>query len=349
MSKFIVLVSVLALLLVAAGAVRREYDLSKDTRDLWQEWQMDYPHLTASFSDDSERRYAAFEQNVARVKALNAEHAGRTQFMINKFAHLTEDEFAAIMLGTKVPSDFKYDSEKHSMLPRATPEEVQALPDAFDWRNQNPPVVTDVKDQGQCGSCWAFSTTGNIEGQWARAGHPLTSLSEQNLVDCDKTCLDGACDAGCNGGLMANAFTYVIKNGGIDTEASYPYEGVDGTCRFKPANVGAKIVNFTFVPHTPEDMQHYLVTYGPLSIAADATVWQFYYTGVWYFPCGTTLDHGILLVGYGTETTFYGAEMPYWIVKNSWGPDWGLDGYILIERGNDVCGLQDYPITSLTK
>jgi len=198
-----------------------------------------------------------------------------------------------------------------------------------------------------CGSCWAFSTTGNIEGQWALAGHPLTSLSEQNLVDCDHTCIKGVCDAGCDGGLMANAFTYVIKNNGIDTDTSYPYEGADGKCRFKAANVGATISNWTFVPKTVNQMMGYVVNTGPMSIAADAEMWQFYYTGVWYFPCGTSLDHGILIVGYGVETDWFGQTMPYWIVKNSWGGDWGMDGYILIERGDDRCGLQQYPITSL--
>jgi len=221
------------------------------------------------------------------------------------------------------------------------------LPAQFDWRTHKPSIITPVKDQGQCGSCWAFSTTGNIEGQWALAGHPLTSLSEQSLVDCCQECYHpGVCDQGCEGGLMANTFLCVIKSGGIDTEKSYPYIAKDGFCKFNPANIGSKIESFAFIPQTPEEMAYYLVHQGPIAVAADASQWQFYRSGVFEGRCGTQINHAILLVGYGEEQNSFG-KVDYWLIKNSWGAKWGMAGYMKLPRGGNVCGLEEYPITSL--
>lgn len=224
---------------------------------------------------------------------------------------------------------------------------IDALPDEFDWRPKG--AVTPVKDQGACGSCWAFSATGNMEGQWFLAGHPLTSLSEQNLVDCDHECQDADdCDQGCNGGLQPNAYQYVIKNGGIDTEASYKYEGDDETCKFNSASIGAKISNWTFIPKDEDQMAAYLVQHGPLAVAVDATIWQFYVgSGVLTISCGTSLDHGVLVVGYGTETDIFGYKINYWIIKNSWGADWGDSGYIYIEKDVGECGVNLYVTSSI--
>jgi len=296
-----------------------------------------------SFANDKEResRFKVFANNVKKIKDLNVKRPSTT-FMINKFAHLSDDEFKNIYLNKQMPKELKV-TKTSNILPDVPAKALASLPTQYDWRTHSPPVVTAVKDQGQCGSCWSFSTTGNIEGQWALAGHPLVSLSEQNLVDCDHTCIAGTCDQGCNGGLMANAFTYVIKNGGIDSDSSYPYQGYNGKCRFNAANVAAKIDNFTFIPKTADQMAYYLVNTGPVSIAADATMWQFYYSGVWYFPCGTSLDHGILIVGYGVETDIVGEKMPYWIVKNSWGASWGESGYIRLVRGSNECGIAQEP------
>jgi len=200
-----------------------------------------------------------------------------------------------------------------------------------------------VKNQGQCGDCWAFSTTGNIEGQWALAGHTLTSLSEQNLCDCDHTCIQGVCDQCCDGGLLVNSFTYVIKNGGLDTEASYPYRGEAGRCKFSQQNVGAKITSFQQIAHDPVQMATTVANQGPLSIAVDAESWQFYNSGIIKSDCGTQLDHAVLIVGYGTK-----GSTPYWIVKNSWGKSWGMQGYLMVERGpDDMCGIDKAPITSV--
>jgi len=198
-----------------------------------------------------------------------------------------------------------------------------------------------------------FSTTGNIEGQWAIAGHPLTGLSEQQLVDCDHECMtyegEQSCDAGCEGGLMPNAFKYVINNNGIGTEQEYPYAGIDQNCA-KNYTDGAQISAWNMVPSNETQMAAYLVNVGPLSIAVDAELWQFYFGGVFDFPwCGTTLDHGVLIVGYGTATDWLGQSVDFWNVKNSWGSDWGQSGYIQVERNENECGVDLFPCTSTIK
>jgi len=158
-----------------------------------------------------------------------------------------------------------------------------------------------------------------------------------------------ACDAGCDGGLMPNAFTYVITNGGIDTEESYEYQGIDGSCQYSAQNIGAKISNWTMVPSDETQMAAYLAKTGPLSIAVDAQLWQFYIGGVLDvgFLCGTSLDHGVLIVGYGNQEDIFFQNVDYWLIKNSWGADWGESGYIKIYRGDNECGVDLFPCTSL--
>jgi len=264
-------------------------------------------------------------------------------------ALLSKEEFKNTYLSS-IPAVRSNDAP---VAPLYSKEHIASLPDAFDWRDNKPPVVTPVKDQGMCGSCWAFSTTGNVEGQWALAGNNLTSLSEQNLVDCDHHCTtfedEEACDSGCNGGLPNNAYMYIMQNGGINTEKGYPYQGVDKPCRFKTSDIGAKVLNWTFISKDEEQMAASLVEKGPLSVAVDATVWQFYVGGVLYIPCGTDLDHAVLVTGYGVETNIFFQKMPYWTVKNSWGTWWGSSGYIYVQRGNGKCGINTFVTTSIVK
>jgi len=325
----------------------KQYNLRKNANMLFEEYIDDNEVV---FKSDEHRlaKLQVFKSNLAKIKTLNNKYPG-THFNLNKFALLSTEEFKEMYLHpikTIRPSHIP-------VAPEVSQEYIEALPDTFDWRNNNPKVVTDVKDQGQCGSCWSFSTTGNIEGQWALAGNTLISLSEQNLVDCDHKCSEfeneQACDAGCDGGLPQNAYEYVISAGGINTEKAYPYEGVDGTCRFKPANNGAKISNWTFVSTNEAQIQAYLVANGPLSIAVDAVEWQFYFGGVFYLPCGSDLDHAVLLVGYGVETDIFFQNMPYWTVKNSWGDWWGSSGYIFVERGVGECGINTYVTSAIIK
>ncbi|XP_028968920.1 cathepsin L [Galendromus occidentalis] len=196
--------------------------------------------------------------------------------------------------------------------------------------------VTPVKDQGQCGSCWAFSTTGSLEGQHFKATGKLVSLSEQNLVDCSGD--EG--NNGCEGGLMDQGFTYIKNNGGIDTEESYPYNAEDGDCAFKSNAVGARVTGFVDIDSGSEKaLQKAVATVGPVSVAIDASndSFQLYKEGIYDEPaCSSTqLDHGVLAVGYGSEN-----GVDYWLVKNSWNTVWGQDGYIKMARNKDnQCGI----------
>jgi cathepsin F len=304
--------------------------------------------FSTQYESETEKmwRMKVFAENMDEIDRKNYEAWPKTQFGINKFADLRKDEFKQTFMG--MGKQAKQDPS-WPVAPLYKEDALKAVPTAFDWRQKG--VVTPVKNQGQCGSCWSFSTTGNVEAQWKMAGHELVGLSEQNLVDCDHHCMiyegQKSCDAGCNGGLMPNAFSYIIENDGIDTEASYPYTAMDGTCHFSNKTIGARISNFTMISHDEAQMAAYSFQHGPMSIAADAAEWQFYIGGVFYLPCGKSLDHGILIVGWGVETDILDEKMPYWIVKNSWGADWGESGYLKLERGTGECGLNEFPCSSI--
>ena len=275
----------------------------------------------------------------ANQKFVNAHNTYAYKFgytlNMNEFGDLTGAEFARIFNGYKMQEPFN-DTKFYE------PDNTVSLPATIDWRQYG--VVTEVKNQGQCGSCWSFSTTGSVEGQHARKTGQLVSLSEQNLIDCSSSYGNN----GCQGGVMDNAFRYMIANKGDDTERSYPYEMQKGNCRFNQNNVGATIRSYADVPRGSESyLQSAVGSVGPVSVAIDAShsSFQFYRGGVYVEPaCSSTrLDHGVLVVGYGTEN-----GQDYWLVKNSWGTNWGENGYIKMarNRGNQ-CGVAtqaSYPI-----
>jgi len=306
----------------------------EDVATMFSEWKVSYGRTYASLAEHN-TRLEHFHRAIGIVAELNRAHSHRKNgatFKLNKFADRSPDELKALR-------GFKADIKDRTNHKEVT--EVNAAPTSFDWRTKG--VINPIQDQGQCGSCWAFSATANIESRWAIAkGVRPIKLAEQALVDCDQLCgtyrsMQG-CDAGCNGGLMPNAYKYVIANG-QPTEASYPYQAVDGTCkRFTKANVS--ITSWEFVAQNEATIAAYLAENGPVSIAVDASNWSYYYGGVMEYLCwGKTtyndLDHGVELVGYGTDEL--GTD--YWIVRNSWSTDWGDAGYARILRGTNFCGV----------
>jgi len=283
-------------------------------------------------------RYTVFKHNMDHIVSHNKKGKSYTMAM-NAFGDMTGEEFKSTHTGY----NRVIDTIKRKANSAPVKHIKHATDDTYDWRKLN--AVTPVKNQQQCGSCWAFSATGSTEGAWAlskKAGAgKLVSVSEQQLVDCSGS----FGNQGCNGGLMDNAFQYIVSSGGICTEAAYPYTAQDGTCKTtcKPAVTLSK---FQDVAQGQEDAILPALAMGPVSIAieADQQVFQFYSGGVMNDPsCGTNLDHGVLIVGNDNDATA-GA---YWIVKNSWGSGWGLEGYVYLARGVNQCGLAaepSYPI-----
>jgi len=281
-------------------------------------------------SEEFGERLRIFRDNLDRIDALNSANTG-ARYGVNKFADLTPKEFKATYLkGARSAGQKK--AAATAKLDMTGP-----LPSQFDWRDKG--AVTPTKDQGQCGSCWAFSVTEAIESQWFLSGRKLVSLAPQQIVDCDQ----GNGDYGCDGGDPPTAYEYVIKAGGLDTEESYPYTAEDGQCAFKPSAVGAKISNWTYITTTKNEteMQYGLASRGPLSICVDASSWQYYIGGVITSLCEDSLDHCVMITGYSVQEGWDFMKYDVWNIRNSWGEDWGYGGYLYVQRGSNLCGVGD--------
>ncbi|KAK3007345.1 hypothetical protein RJ639_016829 [Escallonia herrerae] len=291
---------------------------------------------------EKEKRFQIFKDNFHFIDEQNA--ANRSfKLGLNRFADLTNEEYRSMYSGTKIDSKKRLANGRRS--DRYAPRADDSLPESVDWRSKG--AVAPVKDQGSCGSCWAFSTIAAVEGINQIVTSDLVTLSEQELVDCDTTYNEG-----CNGGLMDYAFEFIINNGGIDSEEDYPYTARDGRCDQYRKN--AKVVSIDSYEDVPENDEKALakaLVNQPVSVAIEAggRDFQFYDSGIFTGKCGTALDHGVAAVGYGTEN-----GQDYWIVRNSWGASWGENGYIRMERnlkGTAVgkCGIAmeaSYPLKS---
>ncbi|KAG2708045.1 hypothetical protein I3760_05G173100 [Carya illinoinensis] len=317
MAKFFLVALSLALLLgIAKSFDFQEADLGSEER-LWDLYERYWrsQHTVSRKLQEKHNRFNVFKENVKHVHKLK----------LNKFADMTNHEFATTYAGSKV---------SHNRMFRGGPEDT-SLPSSVDWRKQG--AVTGIRDQGKCGSCWAFSTVVAVEGINQIKTKKLVSLSEQELVDCDTE------NKGCDGGLMENAFQFIKQTGGVTTEKDYPYQARDGSCDSAKMNgPRVQIDGYESVPQNDENALRKAAANQLVSVAIDAggKDFQLIYSEASYWPhgllgvystgdCGKELNHGVAIVGYGT--TLDGTK--YWIVKNSWGPEWGEKGYLRIQRG----------------
>ncbi|XP_069111888.1 cathepsin L-like [Argopecten irradians] len=334
---------------------------------LFRAWKEKYGKYYPSFRVE-DQKFKVFLGNLKVINKLNDQHKGGPEFALNHFADISPAEFrSTILMPKRVPPKF----EEERYIKR---EVVDRAPESFDWRSKN--MVTAVKDQGSAGSCWAFSTIGNLEGQWAMAGKKLTNFSVEQIVDCDgmEDVKGGNADCGVFGGWPYLAYQYVMKAGGLETWEDYWYcsglGGAPGTCEVCPApgfndslcgppipycNMsqscvfklnkskfvpGFKVNTWKAISENETVIADQLMQIGPLSVAMDAELLQFYHRGVFssYFCSKTKLDHAVLLVGFGVEKGLFETK-DYWTVKNSWGPKWGESGYFRIKRGDGMCGI----------
>jgi cathepsin L len=297
----------------------------------------DYQNFFSSFVKAHNKKYTAdeffprfniFKANYNKIRLHNSgEHS--YSLAVNAFADMTQEEFASKMMGLNaIDNSFLRNKNTNKALLQ---EDITADVN-IDWREKN--AVTPVKNQQQCGSCWAFSATGSVEGRYSIKTGKLINLSEQQLVDCSRA--QG--NHGCNGGLMDYAFQWIISNKGITSTQDYPYTARDGTCQGNKT-VAATITGFGNVAQGSETSLLNALQEGPVSVAvqADRSVFQFYSGGILDdASCGTNLNHGITLVGAGSDPS---TGKQFYIVKNSWGTSWGESGYIRMVRGKNQCGI----------
>ncbi|XP_069784636.1 procathepsin L-like [Narcine bancroftii] len=307
--------------------------------EAWLNWKTF--HKKEYGEDENQYRRMVWEKNLQLIEQHNLEHSmGKHSFLMgmNHFGDFTAEEFSKFSNGFH---EFEMKNLSWKEAASAGPKPFR-LPLSVDWRTKG--YVTGVKDQGHCGSCWAFSAVGSLEGQTFKKTQKLVSLSEQNLVDCSSA--QG--NHGCQGGLMQYAFNYILLNNGIDAESYYPYTGNDGTCKYNPKWRAASCYSFRFVGYRNETaLAEAVAVVGPISAAIDARhkSFQFYKAGIYYEPeCNNyEINHGVLIVGYGSEN-----GKNYWIVKNSFGKWWGDYGYIKMAKDrNNNCGITNYAIYPL--
>ncbi|XP_062013011.1 zingipain-1-like [Rosa rugosa] len=298
-----------------------------------EQWMEKYGRVYPN-SAEKQRRLAIFMKNVEFVEKSNSEGNKTYKLSINEFSDMTNEEFMRHHTGYKIPTSSSSTSSEHKSF-RYQSLAATEVPASMDWREQG--AVTRIRNQGQCGACWAFTVVAAVEGLIQIKTGQLIPLSEQQLVECDYN------NNGCNGGSEVNAFKYIIQNGGIASEENYQYQSTDmGTCDTnKESDHAAQITGYEIVPSRSEDDLLKAVSKQPVSVSIDASgeAFQHYSSGVFSGNCGTNLHHAVAAIGYGTTE----GEIDYWLLKNSWGETWGENGYMKILRNVDapegMCGL----------
>jgi len=321
--------------------------LKHEAEFLFDRWKTQFPQ--------AHPRWEVFLENLERILKHNADKDKTYEMALNEFASMTPNEFLATRLGYRRPE--AEEKKKPAPAAKTTKEDAFVLrasvaqadpPLSFDWETKG--AVTPVKNQGSCGSCWAFSAVAALESAYFLKTGKLVQFSEQELVSCDMELY------GCQGGLMDPAFDWTRLNGGLCSEEAYPYtsgttsaRGICSASTCAPVE-GSAPAGFVDVPHNEASLLQALFEHGPLSVAieADETGFQFYHKGVMSAHCGSRLDHGVLLVGYGVDPE---SKQAFWRIKNSWGAGWGEEGYIRILRGKrwggPECGIASaasYPV-----
>ncbi|CAK8535266.1 unnamed protein product [Lathyrus sativus] len=288
---------------------------------------------------EKEKRFQIFKQNMEFIESFNAAGNSGFNLSINQFADQTNDEFKANSLnGKNKPLIGVGIAATEEAVFRY--ENVTDVPATMDWRERG--AVTPIKHQHLCGSCWAFATVAATEGINQITTGRLVSLSEQELVDCVKTNRT----YGCGGGYAEDAYEFIVKKGGITSEAKYPYKRIDGKCNIKKSSYTvANIKGYETVPANNEKALLKAVANQPVAvyIASGKRAFQFYSSGILGEECGIDLDHTVTIVGYGSNDD----GVKYWLVKNSWGTKWGEKGYVKFKRDihakEGVCGLAMVP------
>jgi C1A family cysteine protease len=346
-------VTVAAFLLLAGSALTHAVSLAElpsalvsKVRSRFSEWKTMSHTSKRAFAQNlvAECKWADLDpeevaQNIEQHAAINAEGDNGHQNGINCMSAFSREQFKAKFLRAKVPAEAR---NRPSAETGSSRQKRQTVPASWDWRSQG--YVTPVQNQGQCGSCWTFSAAGAMEGALYKKNKVLPNISEQNLVDC----VLGYGSDGCNGGWMTDAYDYSSKNKGVDSESSYPYKALQGTCKYTTAGNVGNVTKYTYTKANDEaDLKAKLYSVGPIAVAVDATYMQSYTAGVFQCTNYTDVNHGVLLVGYGTDTSLG----DYYLIKNSWGTSWGESGYIRVKRNAGyavACGIPSYANYPLT-
>jgi len=300
----------------------------KDAKQEFNKFQKKYNKTFSA--NEVGYRFQIFQENLARAEKLQKLNP-MARFGVTQFSDLSPEEFSKyyLMPNVNFTRDYKAPPAKVDFSVKA--KSFSPDPTNWDWSQQG--VCTPIYNQGQCGSCWAFSATETIESYYAIQGGSLTQLSMEQIVDCDTT------DHGCGGGMPSSAYSYVQSAGGIDSYSSYPYSaesGQAGSCKFSSSSVVTNVASSSTISGE-SGLYSQASSAGPVSVCVDASSWSSYQGGV-LTTCGNTVDHCVQLTGYAK----YGQSGSYWIVRNSWGSSWGESGFIWLAIGQDLCSVGDY-------